>query len=301
MVSTYLIIGGDGLIGGALYRTLSKHGVAVYRTSRQPRRDGKSFFFDLGNSDINVSPHRPLWSIVRKEKPTVFIAAGVTGLKECETAPESTGIINVTNTTTVVGELVRAGCFVVFLSSNAVFSGQRPFPSEHERTCPSTEYGRQKVEVEEFLRSFPGGAKDGGQIAIVRLTKVLPDTRRLMQGWVASLRNGARIQAMDDYIFSPISLRFVTESLIKLASQQHGGIYHLSGDQDLSYYAFAQMLARSSGASADLVESVKKYEGSAYELGGGSLYSALGMGQTLRKAGISPQNPEMVVKEVLAA
>lgn len=299
-MSTYLVIGGDGLIGGFLYRTLRDHGIAAYRTSRRLDSGDESIFLDLEYSDFNVQSNHVLWSFIRETRPIVFMAAGVTDLNECETAPEATWKINVENTLVIANELVRAGCFVVFLSSNAVFSGQQPFPSEHERPHPISEYGRQKAEVEARLQSLAGGSVEGGSVAIVRLTKVLPDTKGLVQSWIALLRDSTRIQAMDDYIFSPISLRFVTESLIKLASRQVGGIYHLSGSQDLSYYAFAQMLARASGAGLDLVESVKRSTDSTRESMEGSLYSALGMKQTLQKTGISPQSPEAVVNEMRA-
>lgn len=295
---TYLIIGGDGLIGVSLYRALRSSGADVYRTSKQPDANSKSFFFDLRYPSLGASSHSVLQSFIRKTAPTVYITAGVTGLKECEAARELTWTVNVENTFAIANELVCAGCFVVFLSSNAVFSGKRQFPNEYEKPCPITEYGRQKAEVEDRLQRLAGGSLEDSDVAIVRLTKVLPDTRGLVQNWVALLRSNACVQAMDDYIFSPISLRFVTESLIKLASRQVGGIYHLSGSQDLSYYAFAQMLARASGAGLDLVESVKRSADSTRESMEGSLYSALGMKQTLQKTGISPQSPEAVVNEM---
>lgn len=299
MRPTYLIIGGDGLIGGRLYQALAGNGLAVFRTSRRGGSGGTTIFFDLENPSLDAHSNSSLRRLIKETQPTVFFAASVTGLKECASAPGATRALNVTNTALIVEELIHAGCFVVYLSSNAVFSGLRPYPTESEQPDPASEYGRQKAEVEAGFRDMAGGAVENGRIAIARLTKVLPDARGLVHGWIASLRGGSRIQALTDHILSPVSLPFVTQSLMKVASRRPGGIYHFSGDKDLSYHEFAVMLARAIGVSPGLVEGVEKGLDAGGEVMARPLHSALDMQQTTGKTGIRPQPLEIVVQDVL--
>lgn len=300
MKPTYLIIGGDGLIGGHLYQALAGNGLAVFRTSRRGGGGGTTVFFDLQTPGLDAGSNSSLRELVKETQPTVFFAAGVTGLKECASVPDVTRSLNVTNTALIVEELIHAGCFVVYLSSNAVFSGVRPYPRESERPDPVSEYGRQKAAVETRFRDMAGGAVENGRIAIARLTKVLPDAKGLVQGWVASLRGGSRIQALTDQVLSPVSLPFVTQCLMKVASLRLGGIYHFSGDKDLSYREFAVMLARAIGVGSELVEGAEKAPDGGGEVPARPLHSALDMQQTTGKTGIGPQHLEIVVQDVLS-
>jgi dTDP-4-dehydrorhamnose reductase len=239
----------------------------------------------------------PLSRFIDVAKPTIFFSAAVTGFRECEADPDATRRINVTNTLQFAEHCIRAGCFFVYLSSNAVFSGDAPFPDERQTVGPRSEYGRQKAAVEEGLQRA-AVARGQPAAAIVRLTKVLPDANGLVPTWVEVLKRGQGIRALQDYIFSPISLEFVTQMLMKLAPSKQGGIFHLSGDRDLSYYEFAIMMAHALGVDSNAVVPEWSTNDS---LPHHARFSALGMDRTWSEAGIAPQPPEVTVRDLLTS
>lgn len=296
----YLIAGGDGQIGGALIPALSAGGASVRWTSRRKGAKHDALLLDLRSFERDSFPGSPLGKHIQANRPTVLLTAAMTGLKDCEADPEATRRVNVTNTLSFASECLSAGCFVVYLSSNAVFSGGRPFPAEADRPDAVSVYGRQKAEVESVLLGGAGD-HDRSRTAIVRLTKVLPDAKGLIVGWIDSLQRRQPIQAMSDYFFSPVSLAFAVLALTKIARAGQGGIFHVSGSEDLSYHDFAILLAQAVGADAALVSPVKTGPGRGGGVPQGNCYSALGMTGTHRTTGIAPQAPAAVVRDILSS
>lgn len=146
-----LIVGGDGMIGGALFDECRKRGIdAVSTTRRFGLNDDDSVVLDL------LVPQ--LYDCV-PDVSVAYLCAGVVGYKHCEGNPAAWRT-NVDGTIALGRRLVRQGAFVVFMSSDAV---------EH---LPHSAYGLQKAAVEGFLQSVT-------EPAIVRAGRVdremLPD------------------------------------------------------------------------------------------------------------------------------
>ena len=146
--------------------------------------------------------------------------------------------------------LQREGAFVIYLSSNQVFDGSVPFRSPRDPCCPVTEYGRQKAEVERRLsRGSPAGA-------IVRLTKVLGPRTPLFAAWAESLRRGQAIQPYSDLTLAPVPLSCVITVLLLIAVRRLAGVFHVSGDKDITYEAAARAGAGAMGADPRLLQPV---------------------------------------------
>jgi dTDP-4-dehydrorhamnose reductase len=289
-----LVVGGDGLIGRALFDRLVSSGMQVRRTTRRAQDvDELCFRLDLDRLDL---ASRAMWDFIQAEKPMIFFAASVTGFRQCEDEPEATRRINVTNTLTMGERCLRAGCAFVYLSSNAVFSGDTPSPQEQSPPDPKSEYGKQKVAVEKGLERLTTECA-GSAIAVVRLTKVVPDASGLIQSWIAALKRGETIHALEDYIFSPVSLSVVIHMLAKLPFLHKAGVFHVSGSRDLSYYDFAVLMARALGAHVSRVVPQRSRDGvSAFRI----RHTALGMTRTCKELGLIPQAPELTINDILS-
>ena len=253
----FLIIGGDGLIGDALVRKIRAESCTVLATSRRPAtNDPDTLQFNLaGNTkDLFLDARIPA---LQKCGPLItFLAAAVTKIAECARDPQGSRLINVTNTITLARELLTSGSAVIFLSSNAVFSGNVPYPTDLTLPYPVTDYGRQKAEVEKALLAMHASIPEAPPLMIVRLTKVVARTSPLIGSWIENLQAGLPIDAFRDRRLSPISLRHTVDSLLKIAKSGKSGIYHVTGSCDLSYYDFARLLAEFLGVDADLVKPV---------------------------------------------
>lgn len=235
-----LILGGDGLIGRHLSEVLGFLG-EIRATTRQKNRSGK-LWLDLESPDVT--------SLLALRPDIAFVCAGLTNIQACEDDPHGSRRINVEGTIEVVRELLAIGCFVVFLSSNTVFNCLAPFPDEDSSCCPQLEYGRQKAETEAALAVLPGAAD---RVAIVRLSKVVSSREGIASEFLHRLRSGEKLMAFDDLCLSPVSLDYVCNGLAAIARGKSSGVFHLSGESEISYSEFAAMLAERLNCPADLI------------------------------------------------
>jgi nucleoside-diphosphate-sugar epimerase len=139
-----LIIGIDGMVGGALYREALARGQNANGTSR--RHGSKHHFLDLEKSSLDDLP----------VSSVAYICAGIVGYKNCEGNPQSYRV-NVDGTLRLIKKLQEQGAFIVFMSSDAV------------ECMLTTSYGLHKALVETYLRSVE-------QCAIVRSGRIEKST-----------------------------------------------------------------------------------------------------------------------------
>lgn len=169
-----LVVGCDSTIGYALAEHLKKQGYDVIKTSRrQPLAEGYSYL------DLSL-PNT--WHDLPKNVTVAFICAAVTSFEKCRLYPAETQAINVTQPVALAKVLLAAGARVIFLSTNCVYDGSKPYAKIEDPVYPLNEYGRQKAAVEECLLAL------GSNVSIVRLTKVLTRRLPLIEDWIQSLK-----------------------------------------------------------------------------------------------------------------
>jgi dTDP-4-dehydrorhamnose reductase len=106
----------------------------------------------------------------------VIICAAITNIAYCETDPENCERINSINTIKLIERCVDSNCFVIFLSSNAVFDGSKQFYNHTDPPNPNTFYGKSKLLVENYIQSL-----NTNQACILRLTKVITEYSQFIQ------------------------------------------------------------------------------------------------------------------------
>lgn len=282
----WAVVGGDGLVGSRLACLAEETSAQVILTTRRKNDGVGRLFADLENGNIA--------DVIAAKADVVFLCAAMTSMHACRENPELSYRINVTGTVDLASQLVKQGAFVVFLSSNAVFNGSTERPDEHESYAPVTEYGRQKVSAERQLMAIPGADE---HIAIVRLSKVISPHTGMAAEFFRRFQAGESCQAFEDLKMSPISLSYVTDALLAIASRKLPGIFHLSGAEELSYSEFARRLAAHVDAKPELVREV-----SSQSAGVDVLFSpefpALGMRRTSALLGILPEPIERLLEEI---
>lgn len=284
-MTKYLIVGGDSLIGAHLENILTGRGEVV-STTRRPDRPGRAFV-DLATGRADAA--------LAAGAEVAFICASVTRMQACETDPDGSRRINVTETVRLVSRLAGEGCFVVFLSSNTVFDGRSPFPVEDSVRSPTTEYGRQKCAAEEQILGVSGSRE---RVAVVRLSKVVAAANGMTADFLRRLRQGEPCPAFDDLLLCPASLAYVGAGLAVVAAARSPGIFHLSGAEEMSYAAFARHLARRIGADPALV-----VPGQSGDAGVNALFRpdhpALGMARTRRLLRLVPEQTEQMMNALV--
>ena len=235
-----LILGGDSAIGSALaeYWSHDKH-VQCYSSTRHKSR--------VSNSRIYINLEEPESFQLDMHYDVAILCAAESNIAKCESNKEKTRVINVVNTYTLSKELSQSNTYVVFLSSNQVFDGTSPFSKVNDKTNPTSEYGRQKADAEKLISNLKN-------FSILRLTKVIHPNLSLFTKWDDNFARGGQVNAFKDMTLSPVDIKKVILKIDSLARYRKVGVFHCSGDVDISYYDFAILYARKHGYSEDLVK-----------------------------------------------
>ena len=282
MRRSYLVVGGDGLIGQGLVGALRNNGLPVRHTTRRlPGNAAGAIHLDLASpaGDLDVDPC------------VAFLCAAVTSTKACADDPQGTRKINVDNTARLAERLLRSGTRVVFLSTNAVFDGTRAYERPDAQVCPKVEYGRQKADAERMILGMGLGA------AVVRLTKVVSGSTPLVSAWASALRNGRAIQPFSDLPVCPLSLGHAVEAMLAIAQAELDGVFHLSGARDITYAEFALALAQSIGADPRLIQPIPHAQSGA-ALSYTPVHTTLDMEESHRRVGLLPQSLAEVISSL---
>jgi len=278
---TCLVVGSDGLIGAALKRRLVGEDRPLLGTTRQPGTTGKDMLrLDLSGDIDDWEPPTGITS--------AFLCAAITTLKQCETDPVGSYLVNVRNIVRLTEKLTQSGVFVVFLSTSAVFDGSMAFAASDTPVHPTTEYGRQKVDAERILLNM------GKHVAIVRPTKVIAPNMPLLAQWRNVLERDEPIRPFSDLLMSPLPLDFAVEALVRIADSRRGGIYQLSGAADVSYAEFAAAWMTRLGFPAHLLQNCLAETG-IYKPN----FSTLDMSTVTHQFGLKPPTLEQTVDSLI--
>jgi dTDP-4-dehydrorhamnose reductase len=240
----HLVIGGDGLIGGALAARLRGAGLRVWASTRRRACAGEGRpFIDLAARE---------WPELDAGLPVVsaHVCAAASRIAPCEADPAGTARINVSGTEAIVRVLAARAAHVVHLSTNQVLAGDRANAPADRPYGPRTEYGRQKAEAERRLRAIPG------RIAMLRLAKVFGPGEALLRQWRRDLAAGHPIAPFADMTAAPVSVRLVTRAMQAIADAGAVGMFQLSAARDVSYADLAFAIARREGFDRRLVRPV---------------------------------------------
>lgn len=284
MLRRVLIVGGDGKIASAVAERLGADGVEVIATTRRRER---------------VSPTRPFLELpdlapLRDLDPgdACLLAASVASPEAVRRDPEGVRRINV-EAMPAAAEICRArGAHVLFLSTNQVFDGSRARRRADQPICPVSEYGRQKAEVEDRLRAMGQG------VAILRLARALERGLPLFAEWKRRLSAGEAIEAFTERTIAPISYEFLAQVIAAILGARGEGIWQVSGNEDLSYFKIARMLAARIGADPALVKPTTAAEKGLLEPS--PAHTTLDMSRLTNTFGFHPPSAVAVVEEVLA-
>jgi dTDP-4-dehydrorhamnose reductase len=234
-----VVVLGAGTIGTPLATHLRAAGAMVTTSTRRKSNvNGTCFYLDLTDDPAH-------WRIPACD--VVFICAAMTALADCRTYQHTARHINVSAAFQLVRSCSEVGSFPVFFSTNQVFPGDRGDYAPNDPIAPRSTYGLLKAEAEQAIReSFPA-------CCIVRLSKVIAPNFKLFVDWREKLLAGHEVHAFSDMVMAPVSISTVKSALAFLAAKRRGGVWHVSGEHNISFFEAGRHLAHRIGASPALV------------------------------------------------
>lgn len=218
-----LLIGASSYVGSFLYKKWGRNG-SIPTYCRTPVEGGTRFnLLDQCLSDI-----------LDDEKVShALILSAVSKPDDCFHHQAESWRLNVERMKVLIDDLLFRDIVPVFFSTESVFDGKKGKYVETDRPLPIMAYGRQKLEIEDYLRS-----QDRDSL-IVRLGRVFGSQRgdgTLFTGWLEQLEADQDIRCADNHVFSPIHVQDLGECLDGLIRQGQRGIYHLAGADSMSRY-----------------------------------------------------------------
>lgn len=182
--------------------------------------------------------------------PDILIhCAALANVDACEQDPARAYAANETLTRNVV-RAVPTRCLTVYISTDGVFQGDKPFATEHDLPCPRTVYGRSKIHGE-------------WEVALATRNHLIVRTN--FYGWSSGRKKTAGewlYHALDaqqpvalftDVFFTPIYVVDFVERLIHLLEHPYRGVIHMAGRDRLSKYTFGTLMAEVGGFSTEAV------------------------------------------------
>ncbi len=234
-----MVLGGSGLIGGALLAALRRRGAQAQGT------DSKT---------LDLRDAAAVRALILKLSPgVVYHAAAKASVDECEERPAETRAVNLDPLPGLAAAAAEAGARLVFFSSDYVFSGEAGPYAEEDPAGPVNEYGRQKLLAEAAL-----AASACGWLALRVTVAFGPEAKA--KNFVARLARelsaGRRLRVPDDQWGSPTYAPDLAEAAVQLAEHGERGVVHLCGPEVVNRLELAREAARAYRLDPDLIDGV---------------------------------------------
>lgn len=173
--------------------------------------------------------------------------AAITKPDQCEKEPELAYKTNVEAT----GVLADHGCRMIYMSSDAVFSGTKGDYKEDDTPDPLNLYGELKAKGETVtlknkngvvLRSSIYGYNTNSNVSIA-------------QWGIANIRKHHPMRGFNDVIINPLYSKQIAEIMAKLLKNDYCGVLNIGCLEKVSKYDFFCTIARKMGIEPNFIES----------------------------------------------
>lgn len=285
----FLIVGSNGFIGCELMKCLEFFGI---------EKVGSSLANFPSNNQISGSIDKFYSQLKSSGISHAIITSSVTDYLECEKDLHAVHINTVLVPELVINLLLK-GIKVNYVSSNTVFGGNYLWPSEKHKKNPKIAYAEQKSIAEDKLLGTAKNLNMLDLLSITRMTKVVSREIAPFKFWLENISSQKINKPFKDLIFAPITKKFAAENLIRISIEDKSGIFHLSGEKNISYYGFCKLLYSEMGISKNLINPIDSTSTN-IERFYFPKWSGLGMRITNSIVGISPQPTQDVVRYLCA-
>lgn len=248
-----LITGGTGLLGFYLVKAFVERGYDVYASYH--KHDPISWervkwvYLDLEDPE-NVNEN------VRTIKPDIIIhSAAYTDVDGCEINRSLAYRVNYLATKVLTRSALKSGSFMVYVSTDYVFDGEKGAYREDDVPGPVNFYGLTKLLGEIAVESIL--PKKGS--LIVRVSGLYGHSptgkRNFGLNALERLVQGKEVAAFIDQVLSPTYAYHLAYSILKAVEKEVHGFLHLAGKK-MSRFEFAIALAEILNVDRNLVKPI---------------------------------------------
>jgi len=244
----FLVTGSAGLVGRQVVKDLLQSYTQVYSCYHTSKpEDGIATPLDLTDKDGIVKA-------VESTKPDVIIhLAAMANVDLCETQKDLATKINAKATAVIAEQAKKLGAFLVYVSTDYVFDGEKGMKIESDSTGPVDHYGKSKLEGENAVKEI------ATRWCIARTSTpygMHPKKKSFPIFIAENLKAGTPLDIITDQYTSPTYVPNLSQMLIEISSRNIQGILHVSGATRISRYDMAEMVADKLGLDKKLLRPV---------------------------------------------
>ncbi len=203
----------------------------------------------LTRAEADITDEEAVRTVLRRARPDVIVhPAGTPDLDFCEANPAEAYAMNVHGTRFVVEAARELGAAVAYISTDAVFDGQKRIPYlESDLPHPTTVYGRTKWRAELAAASLP-------QYWIFRVSVLFgPGKTNFVEKVLRKLAAGEEPVVAADQIGSATYTLDAGQKIMEVVEARRYGLYHLSNSGPCSRLELARHAAELAGLSPEKV------------------------------------------------
>ena len=221
-----LIIGGSGKIGKSFnfkntkktfYKNKIKNGIK----------------FDLINDDINI--------LLKKYNiNSVILLSAISDPDTCLRKKNYSNKLNVEKTKKLINILIKQKIYFIFFSSEYIFDGKKGNYSEKSKAIPNNIYGKQKLQVENFIR------KKAKHYSIFRIGKTYGSNmndKTLISNFLMEIINGKLFfKVAYDQFFNPLYVNDLKKIVRIFLKSKIKGTFNVGGPEQLSRFKVLKLI-----------------------------------------------------------
>jgi dTDP-4-dehydrorhamnose reductase len=251
-----LITGSNGLLGQHLVKLLLEKKFSVTALGKGP--DRLSFSTDplYKYVEADITDPFTMNKMMLEEIPDIIVhAAAMTQVDICEQEKEKCIDVNVNGTKIISSLAEKNKSFLIYISTDFVFDGEKGNYKEDDAMKPVNFYGETKVSAEKIV----AGSKTDHAIVRTCLVygNVLQGTRSNIISWVKEkLERNEKIKVVDDQVRTPTYIDDLVNGILLLIEKKATGIFHISGEEVVTPYEMATRSADFFGLNKELIERV---------------------------------------------
>jgi dTDP-4-dehydrorhamnose reductase len=207
---------------------------------------------------LDITGKAQVTEVFQNIKPDVVVhAASLTDVDKCELNKELAWRVNVEGTKNIAEASTQTGSFLIYISTDYVFSGEKGYYAESDSPEPINYYGITKLEAETVVRqTMPEPDFFIGRPSVIYGSTPAAGKINFALWLIETLRKGEHVKIVTDQWNTPTLNTNLAEMTLEVIERRLTGTYHACGATRVSRFEFASQIADCFGLDKKLIDKV---------------------------------------------